>query len=655
MVSNNYYISPIRFDHWENWKNKINNSIDNEELRHIAETHSEWYIRALAVNKIDDESILTDIAINNSNSYICDLAVRKIQNDQLLKKIVENSQIYKGPLSQIDDEKLLINFAENGKDYYLRRYAISNIKNENLLVNFVKKRLKYTRKDFENGNVDKSESYDLSQEYSLCEIALEQIHDEALLKDIVTKDYNQSMGIKALNNIYDQEFLIDVALNHYDMHYRIGAIKNITNDEVLINISINDAECMVREAAIPRISNQDIAVKIISNDYGIEVYRINLDHINDDLLFGLVKREGNWIRRNHFVKSIQNTDYLKYVVCNDVNRTVCETAVENIHDESFLIELFSHNFSTDALEYTIKEAALKNIHDESFLKEIFNRTKYGREALKNIKDESFLIPIALNCHDSFFRSEAVENINDEEVLTQIALTDPQIHIRRKAVKKITNDFALINISIMDLGFQEYSRPYCVVYLVRQDAESRLKELIENPEIQTKTEYVDVIQRIRYELNEKNNTSTNKKETLYAHNYKKEDSSHKKRILKEIDNKERKIPQIRKDKKSDSKSEINKLLENHKNDVLVTIAAFNKTNLFKKGSIFNIVKEPDNPHDMEAIAVKSDNKTVAYVANSVHTVVKGTMSAGRLYDKIENVAKAKVIFVDRNKIIAKIVK
>lgn len=76
-------------------------------------------------------------------------------------------------------------------------------------------------------------------------------------------------------------------------------------------------------------------------------------------------------------------------------------------------------------------------------------------------------------------------------------------------------------------------------------------------------------------------------------------------------------------------------------------------MLKKGSIFNIKKEPDNSYDIEAIAVKYDNKTIAYVANSVSTVVKGTMGAGRFYDKFNYDSKVEIIFVD-NKIIAKLI-
>lgn len=58
------------------------------------------------------------------------------------------------------------------------------------------------------------------------------------------------------------------------------------------------------------------------------------------------------------------------------------------------------------------------------------------------------------------------------------------------------------------------------------------------------------------------------------------------------------------------------------------------------------KELDNKIDEEAIVVyTNDLNKVGYIANSVNTRAKGTYSAGRLYDKIDNevVARALVIF------------
>ena len=55
--------------------------------------------------------------------------------------------------------------------------------------------------------------------------------------------------------------------------------------------------------------------------------------------------------------------------------------------------------------------------------------------------------------------------------------------------------------------------------------------------------------------------------------------------------------------------------------------------FKKGMKVELVKEPDNEHDKEAIKVMLDGFHVGYVANSTYTVLEGCMSAGRVYDKI----------------------
>ena len=55
-----------------------------------------------------------------------------------------------------------------------------------------------------------------------------------------------------------------------------------------------------------------------------------------------------------------------------------------------------------------------------------------------------------------------------------------------------------------------------------------------------------------------------------------------------------------------------------------------------GDTLTLIKDPDNSYDDEAIAVyNADNIKIGYVANSVETVARGTFSAGRIYDHIED--------------------
>lgn len=60
---------------------------------------------------------------------------------------------------------------------------------------------------------------------------------------------------------------------------------------------------------------------------------------------------------------------------------------------------------------------------------------------------------------------------------------------------------------------------------------------------------------------------------------------------------------------------------------------------------NLVKEPDNENDSEAIKVMMPGiGHIGYVANSPYTVIGESMSAGRLYDKIGDTAKGTVLYV-----------
>ena len=67
------------------------------------------------------------------------------------------------------------------------------------------------------------------------------------------------------------------------------------------------------------------------------------------------------------------------------------------------------------------------------------------------------------------------------------------------------------------------------------------------------------------------------------------------------------------------------------------------------------KEPDNEYDKEAIQVICEGLgKIGYVANSLYTVLGESFSAGRLYDKIGDTAKGKVLFVFEKMAVCKIV-
>lgn len=74
--------------------------------------------------------------------------------------------------------------------------------------------------------------------------------------------------------------------------------------------------------------------------------------------------------------------------------------------------------------------------------------------------------------------------------------------------------------------------------------------------------------------------------------------------------------------------------------------------FEVGRVFKIIKEPDNEYDDEAIcAFLPFIEKIGYVANSTRTIYQGTVSAGRLYDKIDDYAYAKTMFITHSSVIA----
>lgn len=94
-----------------------------------------------------------------------------------------------------------------------------------------------------------------------------------------------------------------------------------------------------------------------------------------------------------------------------------------------------------------------------------------------------------------------------------------------------------------------------------------------------------------------------------------------------------------------------------NEKYVTITGFKAYEglfPFKIGYLVRCEKEPENLYDSEAIRCSMPMiGTVGYIANSTGTVAGGTMSAGRLYDKVEKKFYVRVMFTTFTKIICRV--
>ncbi|WP_067043478.1 HIRAN domain-containing protein [Methanobrevibacter sp. YE315] len=82
------------------------------------------------------------------------------------------------------------------------------------------------------------------------------------------------------------------------------------------------------------------------------------------------------------------------------------------------------------------------------------------------------------------------------------------------------------------------------------------------------------------------------------------------------------------------------------DVLITVSGtnfFKGLEPFEKGVIVNLVKQPDNEHDSDAIGVFLADEQIGYVANSPYTLIDGVKSASEI-KFIEDNQKAEVLFI-----------
>lgn len=71
--------------------------------------------------------------------------------------------------------------------------------------------------------------------------------------------------------------------------------------------------------------------------------------------------------------------------------------------------------------------------------------------------------------------------------------------------------------------------------------------------------------------------------------------------------------------------------------------------FEKGMEVTLKKEPNNLFDKEAIEVTMEALgRIGHVANSVSTVIGECYSAGRIFDKFKDIAKAKVLYVIKDR-------
>lgn len=84
------------------------------------------------------------------------------------------------------------------------------------------------------------------------------------------------------------------------------------------------------------------------------------------------------------------------------------------------------------------------------------------------------------------------------------------------------------------------------------------------------------------------------------------------------------------------------------DIYFTITGMSHyygTDFLKRNMYVTLIKDKENEFDKEAIKVEIKGLgKIGYVANSPHTVLGESFSAGRIYDKIKDMGYGKILYI-----------
>ena len=90
------------------------------------------------------------------------------------------------------------------------------------------------------------------------------------------------------------------------------------------------------------------------------------------------------------------------------------------------------------------------------------------------------------------------------------------------------------------------------------------------------------------------------------------------------------------------------------DILFNITGEHFYNFTPENGIeISLVKDDENEHDPDAVAVLLDGEKIAYVANSDYTVMKGLKSASDIKNLVDDTTEAEILFVYLDYIVCRI--
>ncbi|GEM_PF-4479537 len=270
--------------------------------------------------------------------------------------------------------------------------------------------------------------------------------NQELAKIVKRCDYYSVLEL-AVSRINDQAILEDIAKNHKEWKARTKAVEKLTNQEVLAHIAQHDSDNTIRNKALEKLDinlNRDLLEELVDK---LEISYTRYTIYKKMGYAEKALRTFAEMKDINAIKQIEDQEFLAYLYRKYNEYRIQIVIVGNINDQYWATELLKFNILKDGVVLSqVSDELLKKIDNQDLLGELFR--------LK--KDIKFLKKMDVNYHrilffevaksfDGYLSEYAALQLGDNELLAEVK---NEIKKKKESIDR-TRNTAMSNLSQTD--------------------------------------------------------------------------------------------------------------------------------------------------------------------------------------------------------------
>ncbi|MHA2030951.1 MAG: HEAT repeat domain-containing protein [Candidatus Kariarchaeaceae archaeon] len=332
----------------------INSDATQAELKKIAVSNENEFIRGSAIRKLLDQQILEKLAINDPNSFIRTEAALKIVDQKKLAIIAETDpspDVRRSAISSLENLELLKQICLEDLDDHVRETAV--------------KQLNYSCQDILSRVATEDPNW-MVRHAAIWKIRANGENDDVLHK-IAREDSHEEVRKAAVDRLTGENLLHDIVMKDLSEKVKLSGILKINKNQALLSdIAVNCTATKIREIAVSKIDNQNL-LKIIA-----------------------VEDRNRWVREqavNNMISDGDGLEYLTKIAMNDSDENVRYSAIKKIKADSYLGRIVRESQFNDSVKVAIKNMC--NIETLAVLRMTakLEIQKEIAERIKQLKDQ----------------------------------------------------------------------------------------------------------------------------------------------------------------------------------------------------------------------------------------------------------------------------